>query len=382
MKKRLLFVCLMLAGLCVAADAQMNKSEYARKAAEKLVKGDRAGAIAVLDKAIEQRKDLNELYAMRAHLRQSVGNLDGALADLNEAIKLTPNNPRLYEYRASLRAFKRDHAGALQDYDAAIANGFKAEKIYVGRAGIKRDMGDKAGAIADYQSALAINPMLASAHNMLAFTLEIGGDLNAAIVHLQDFLDRYEAQRGGKLPSVQGATPVQSSISIEREGKEQDGSQIIMGGQESVVSFKSDTAEELDKQQARMEQTMNLAVAYANLGRMYAKRNEFDKALENYEKGLRIRKGDPYIHKLRSETRIQQGDLRGAIEDLTISTSSPMGAPDGHFDKGLLLVLQGKDAEAEKEFALHFQRFPQAGEFFKQRIEAAKKLRAQQQTQP
>lgn len=382
MKKSLFFVCLMLAGLATAAEAQMNKSEYGRKAAEKLVKGDRAGAIAVLDKAIEQRKDLNELYALRAHLRQSVGNLDGALADLNEAIKLTPNNPRLYEYRASLRAFKRDHAGALQDYDAAIANGFKVEKIYVGRAGIKRDMGDTAGAIADYQSALAINPMLAAAHNMLAFTYEIKGDLNAAIVHLQDFLDRYEGQRGGKLPSVQGATPVRSSISIEREGKEPDGSQVIMEGQESFVSFKSASAEEMDKQQAKMEQTMNLAVAYANLGRMYAKRNEFDKALENYEKGLSIRKDDAYIHKLRSETRIKQGDLRGAIEDLKVSTGSQMAAPDRHFDKGLLLVLQGKDEEAEKEFALHFQRFPQAGEFFKQRIEAAKKLRAQQQTQP
>lgn len=381
MKKIFLSVCLILVGLITTANAQMNKSEYARKAAEKLVKGDRAGAIAILDKAIEQRKDLNELYAMRAHLRMSVGNLDGAIADLNEAIKITPNNPNLYEHRASLRAFKRDHAGALQDYDAAIANGYKAEKVYLGRAGIKRDMGDMEGAIADYQLVLTLNPMLAAAHNMLAITYEIGNNLDGAIAHLQDFLDRYEGKRDGKLPRVPGATPTGETILIEREGKEKDGSQVFMEGQESVVKFEANTAEERDKQQAKYEQTLNLAGAYANLGRMYVRRNDFDKALENYEKGLRINKGNSYIHKLRSEIRIQRGDLQGAIEDLTVATNSPMGAPDRHFDKGLLLILQGKDDEAEKEFALHRQRFPAGHEFLDKKIEAAKKLRAQQ-TQP
>jgi tetratricopeptide (TPR) repeat protein len=381
MKKILLSMCLILSGLCVSVGAQMNKSEYARKAAEKLVKGDRAGAIAILDKAIEQRKDLNELYAMRAHLRQSVGDLDGALADLNEAIKITPNNPSLYDHRAMLRSFKRDHAGALQDYDAAIANGFKTEKMYLGRARIRHDLGDVEGAITDYQSALTINPMLASAHIGLAFTYERRGEVDAAITLLQDFLDRYEGKRDGKLPRVRGATPTGTSISVEREGKEKDGAQVFMESQESVATFKADTAEELDRQQANYEQAMNLSMAYASLGRLYAGRNAWDKALENYEKGLRIKKGDPYLHKLRSEVRIQRGDMQGAIDDLTIVVNARSGGPITNLDKGLLLLLQGQEAEAEKEFALHLQKYPNGKEYVTKSVEAAKKLRAQQTQQ-
>jgi tetratricopeptide (TPR) repeat protein len=378
MKKIFLTACLILVGLVASAGAQMNKSEYARKAGEKLVKGDRAGAIAILNKAIEQRKDLNELYAMRAHLRQITGDIDGAIADLNEAIKITPNNPNLYDHRAMLRSFKRDHAGALQDYDSAIANGFKTEKMYIGRARIKYDMGDVEGAIADYQSALTITPMLASAYMGLAFIHERRGEVDAAITLLQDFLDRYEGKRDGKLPRVQGVIETGSNISVEREGKEKDGSQVVMEGRESIVAFKADGAEEMEKRQANFEQTMNLSMVYASLGRLYAQRNDLDKALENYEKGLRIKKGDAYIHRLRSEVRILRGDAPGAIADLTIAVNSGTRGPASNLDKGLLLLLQGKEAEAEKEFALHQQLFPQSKEYVTKRVEAAKKLRAQQ----
>ena len=125
-----------------------------------------------------------------------------------------------------------------------------------------------------------------------------------------------------------------------------------------------------------MNQIMNPGLSYANLGHLYAKKNNFEKALENYEKGLQVRKGDFYIHKLRSELRIKKGDLEGAIEDLTVVANSRQGTPDKHADIGLLLTLQGKDAEAEKEFALYLRMFPDAQESLNKKIEEAKKLRS------
>jgi len=70
--------------------------------------------------------------------------------------------------------------------------------------------------------------------------------------------------------------------------------------------------------------------------------------------------------------------LQGAIDDLVLATRSPMQTPDIHFDKGILLVLQNTDEEAEKEFALHFARFPGPRESMNKRIDEAKKLRANQ----
>jgi tetratricopeptide (TPR) repeat protein len=367
MKKLFLFVCVMLVGF-VAANAQFFSSESTRKAGERMAQGDRAGAIAILDKAIEKHKDLLEAYQMRANLRSMNGDLAGAIADYSAALEINPNDAKIYERRAMFRMFKRDSAGALKDLDAAIANGLKTERVYEERGSVKRDMGELEGAIADYQTALALNPNLASAHNGLAFTLERKGDLDAAIAHLQEFLNGYEGNRNGKLPSIKGEVLTGSSISIKREGKEKDGVQAYMEG----IGFTGNSSPE------KMEQILNLTLAYANLGRMYAKKNEFDKALENYEKGLKIRKDDPDIHKLRSEIRIKKGDLQGVIEDLTVVANSPQGAPDRHLDKGLLLTLLGKDDEAEKEFALHLQMFPVGREYLNKRIEEAKKLRSQQ----
>jgi tetratricopeptide (TPR) repeat protein len=251
--------------------------------------------------------------------------------------------------------------------------------MYIGRARIKYDMGDAEGAIADYQSALTIKPMLASAYIGISFIHERRGEVDAAIALLQDFLDRYEGKRDGKLPSVKGATETGTNISVEREGKEKDGSQVIMESRESVVTFKADSAEERDKWQANYEQTMNLSMTYATLGRLYAQRNALDKALENYEKGLRIKKGDAYIHRLRGEVRILRGDAPGALEDLNIAVNSRTGGPPvSNLDRGLLLLLQGKEAEAEKAFALHQQLFPQSKDYVTKQVEAVKKLRAQQ----
>lgn len=219
MKKSFLFFCLMIFGITAAVNAQFFTSETTRKASEKLAKGDRAGAIAILDKAIEQRKDLLEVYQLRGNIRSMIGDLDGAIADYSIVLDMNPNDAKIYERRAMFRTFKRDYAEALRDYDAAIVNGLKSEKVYTGSATVKRDMGDMEGAVADYQTALAINPNFASAHIALAFLFERKGDLNGAILQLQDFLDRYEGKREGKLPKLKSGELTGESVSIKRDGK-------------------------------------------------------------------------------------------------------------------------------------------------------------------
>jgi hypothetical protein len=49
--------------------------------------------------------------------------------------------------------------------------------------------------------------------------------------------------------------------------------------------------------------------------------------------------------------------------------------------RGLLLVLQGKDDEAEKEFATHLQMFPESREHLNERVKEVRKLRSEQPRQ-
>src|SRR3954470_21010730 len=108
---------LAVALLSIAGHAQFVNSETARKAGERMARGDKAGAIAILDAAIAKGKDLNEAYKMRAEARLSSGDLRGGVADLSSAIELKPNDPHLYKERAQFRLFLRDNDGARMDYD-------------------------------------------------------------------------------------------------------------------------------------------------------------------------------------------------------------------------------------------------------------------------
>lgn len=375
MKKFLLSTFLMLSVFAAAADAQLFASETVRKAVEKLNRGDTAGAVAVLDRAIKKHKDLLEAYQLRANLRLMNRDLEGAAADYSAAIELSPLDAKNYERRAKVRRLLRDYSAALKDYDDAIANGLKAEKVFAARAMIKRDMGDVEGAIADYRTALALNPYLAIAENGLTALLEHDkGDFDGAFTHRQQFLERYEAARDGRLPKLKDDYPAEVSFLLGPDDNTKSVTQVGM----SPVSTGAKTPEELERYEARQEQLANLAIAYANLGRMYVKKNDFDSALESYEKGLKIREGDAYLHRLRAELRIKKGDLGGAIEDLTVAINANEGAPDVHLERGLLLTLRGEDDEAEKEFAAYLQMFPQGREYINRQVTEAKKLRSEQ----
>jgi tetratricopeptide (TPR) repeat protein len=196
---------------------------------------------------------------------------------------------------------------------------------------------------------------------------------------LQDFLDRYEGKRDGKLPTA--PSPNSTGVAIKRDGKEKDGGQVFMESTEFANTSRPSSREDADRQAAKLEQSLNLAHAYANLGRLYTQKSDFERALENYEKGLKINQHDPYLHKLRSENRIKRGDVQGAIEDLNVVVNSRMGGFASNLDRGLLLLLQGKDAEAEKAFALHVQTYPASREYVTKTVEEAKKLRSQQTQQ-
>jgi tetratricopeptide (TPR) repeat protein len=372
MKRFLLASALILIGVVTAANAQFFTSATTREAGKRLDQGDLEGAIAILTRAIEKQKDVLEAYQMRANLRLMGGDDAGAISDLTAALVLDPGNAKMYEQRSKLRMFKRDSAGALKDLDLAIANGLKTESVYSERAQIRRDMGDTEGAIADFRTALGIDPYLATAGNGLASTVEHGGDADGAIAILEDFLTRYENRRDGKLPTMK-TDPVVSATPVQRDGKEADGKQVV--ATLSTSTFSADSEEEMEAHSRRTEQLMNLALAYANLGRMYAKKGLNDKALASYAKGLSIRNDDTYLLRLRSETRLQTGDIAGAIDDLKVVANSQQPF-EQHSAKGLVLLLQGHDAEAEKEFALHLQLFPPSREWLNQRIEAAKKARA------
>jgi tetratricopeptide (TPR) repeat protein len=358
------------------ASAQFFTSDTGKSVGEKLKQGDQAGALAILDNAIAKGKDLTDAYEMRANLRSMTGNLRGSVDDLSEAIKLKPDNPQLYKRRALFRSFLRDSDGALKDYDSAIANGLKSDEVYTGRARIKADIGDIDGAIVDYRNALAANPNYASAHLGLSRVYEKKGDIDGAILELQQFADAYELKRDDALPKTKMGSPAGDAVVIKREGREPDGSQVVMAGMPVMTTFKASNQQELDAAVRGREQTVNVSNVFFDLGRLYNQRGDTDRALLNIGKGLQMSPSSSSGRQLRGEIRMQRGDLAGAIEDYKAAVESPLVAPNVHANKCILLTLQNDDAAAEKEMQIYVQAFPDAKAYLEKRVAEAKKLRS------
>jgi tetratricopeptide (TPR) repeat protein len=373
----LLAAFLMLSVLNVVNAQKQN--EFIRQAGELMSQGDLRGALAVLDKAIEKKKDLFEAYRMQASLRLFSQDIAGAIDSLNRAQEIKPNNAEIYYQRAEFRLFLRQNELALKDYDSAIVFGLKTEKVYAGRGGVKRDLGKFDEAIADYQTAIAIRPLFASAHIGLAITYKMQGNDDAEIAQLQGFADSYEDYKNGKFPKVKGE-PLGASVTIKREGKEKNGSQIYLTGQQTRVDFKADTPEELEFRKDQMEQRMNVAAAYLNLALGYERRGDNDKALNSIEKSLGINPNDGAALGTRGKIRLNKGDVNGAMADFNVAVNSHHSPPTIYADRGIALLLQGKDAEAQKDFDKFLQAFPAGKENLEKRIVAAKEKRSLQTT--
>ena len=96
-------------------EAHLNRGRYL------VLRGDTAGAIADLDKAIAVDHRRAPAYALRAILQAIyTHDYDAAQTDIDHALRLEPNTPALLVNRAMIRYYKEDLRGAMIDYDKVV----------------------------------------------------------------------------------------------------------------------------------------------------------------------------------------------------------------------------------------------------------------------
>jgi tetratricopeptide (TPR) repeat protein len=342
-----------------------SPTKSTREAAEYMSRGDIKGAIAVLDKAVEQKKDLLEVYRMRSSLRFFNGDISGGVADLDKVIEIKPDG-KTYAERAYFKTFLRDSDGALRDYDSAIANGYKVDKAFVGRGNVKNDKGDLEGAIEDFTTAIGLNPTSAQAHVSLASTLSQVGKNDAAIEILQGFLDIFEVKREGILPKSK-MEPTGINVTIKDEKSENEAIQKVISGQMMKTSDNSP-----EDSIIKHERVLNIALAYANLAQMLEKKGEFDKAFMNVEKSISINGNDFYSIGLRGKILLDLGKLKESLADLNTAIRLMPSLSTHYADRGILFLMLGKNTEAQADFDKFLKLAPKAEDYLKKRIENVK----------
>jgi len=146
----------------IAADPSWAEAWNNRGAARQAL-GDPAGALADFDRALEINPRSAEAYNNRGLVHHLLGERVRALADFDQALQLRPRYAEALGNRAAARQAGGDSNGAVADYDRAIGIRPNWGEAYFGRAAVLHALGDLEAAIADYGQALPLLPSHAAA---------------------------------------------------------------------------------------------------------------------------------------------------------------------------------------------------------------------------
>lgn len=342
------------------------------QAAMLLTRGDVKGAIAILDKGIAKKADLFESYKMRSMLRSMAGDLQGSLDDISAAIEIKRDDGDLYERRAMARMnLNQDAALILKDLNDAIALGKKLDRIYNIRASFRRNLGDENGAIEDYQSSISIRPENPGSHAGLASIYLRRGEDDKAIELLQNFLAMYEKASGSE--TIVGKIVATSSVPIQSQPNTgAQGVQTVVVVEGRPIIRVPQSREEMEKSNQYREDVKNISFAYSTLAAAYTKKSEYERALPIIETAVNIDNNDFFAYETRGRIRLAMGDYQNAVGDLNVSIKTFPGNPPIYLDRGIALLMLGKEVEAQKDFDKYLELFPRGKDALVRRIDEAK----------
>ena len=137
---------------------------YIRRSRIYALKHDNKNAIKDLDKAV--KLDTANSFALfnRALIRYEEMDIRGALADLDKVLELDPGNALTLYNRALIRTQAGDYNNALDDYDRVIAVNPNNVLAYFNRAGVYLELKQYRNAMDDYSQAINLYPDFAKAY--------------------------------------------------------------------------------------------------------------------------------------------------------------------------------------------------------------------------
>jgi tetratricopeptide (TPR) repeat protein/transglutaminase-like putative cysteine protease len=255
-----------------------------------------AAAEAIFTKAIANDPDEMTGYQSRASFRVGMGNRKGAVEDLTQAIKIEPT-----------------------------------VELYLMRAGIAYQLGDLKSALADAQAARALDPSSSSAIENLARYLAVSGELEKAIVILDERIalggktkpgyQQSKADLLGEFGDITKAIALYDTLIVEKPG-----SPSLLNGRCWIKGIR------------------NVMI---------------DSALKDCTSAMELSDDTAPMLDSRALIWFRMGRNEDALRDLTTALASNPGVEQSRFLRGVVLTRMGKIDDAAKDLAV--ARFLDAG---------------------
>ena len=368
--------CLMVFFVSSAAFAQKTAKDFYQLSEKRLKDRDVEGALAALDKAIQLDPDHASLYGRRSELRIMTGQLDAALADLDKALLLDPELTVAYVARGNLRMMKGDMKGALNDLDNAIVRGEKSANVFAMRGNLRLMLQNPQGALSDFNAAISMNSGRVGNYLGRAAARNSTGDKAGALADYTYVIDAFEeTERNGTAPNKKArelrANDILSPM-INGPETTKPGDSKVTTKTTIVASINPEAEESMNAEE--MEYLPNVAGAYMNRAQIRIRNGENEAALADLNKSVAV-----YPHfnayQMRGEVSRTLGDLNAALADFSKSIELQPRVPLAYLERGVTLLLMGKDDEAEKDFNQVLTQNPEYKAMVENRRAEAKKER-------
>jgi tetratricopeptide (TPR) repeat protein len=138
------------------------------------------GALADYDQCVRllPKDDLN--YCQRGEILSKLGRLNEAESDFNLAVRLSPNKSRGYSYRGNFYLEHKNMTGAAKDFDEAIRRDPVDGTAYVDRAFLCLCTKNQKGAFDDLSTAIRFKPRVRT-YLLRGRLHELDGDISGAM---------------------------------------------------------------------------------------------------------------------------------------------------------------------------------------------------------
>jgi tetratricopeptide (TPR) repeat protein len=185
-------------------DIASEARQYCVRGIARHARGELDAARADFEKALEVDPRCAEAWNNRGAMRRATGDLAGALADFNRALEIHPRYAEAYNNRGIARHATGDVSGALNDFDKALEIHPRYAEALSNRATSRQALGDPHGALADFDQALSIRPDYAEAYFGRASARLARKDLDGAILDCDQALQLIPPQAAAPVYHLRG----------------------------------------------------------------------------------------------------------------------------------------------------------------------------------
>jgi tetratricopeptide (TPR) repeat protein len=296
----------------------LDAEAYYERGKVKYKSGDKQGALADFNKAIELDPNFAKFYGNRGSVKSELGDKQGALADYNKAIELDPNYTYAYNSRGVDKYELGDKQGALADYNKAIELNPNSANASYNRGVVKRDLGDKQGALADYNKAIELDPNFPHTYHSRGVVKRDLGDKQGALADYNKAIQldpnySYAYKDRGYAKSKLGDR--QGALSDFNKAIQRDNNTDAYHGRGIVKRDLGDRQGALADYNKAIELDPNFTYAYNNRGIVKCDLGDQKGALADYNKAIELDPNYSYAYNNRGHTKRELGDRQGALAD-------------------------------------------------------------------